>query len=256
MISILRTTALAACSALAAAAGAHAQIAFENNGYSGEVSAAGTAKTGNTDSTDLGLGLKLRYESQLWRHILGGAYDWGSADGSATKNRFASSYEIARLLNDRIYGFGRGAYQLDQFDGYDYRAIVGGGLGVDVMRGETRTWSIQGGPAYRIDEVEPSFDDMGVLLAPGETQTSAALNLGSRFEAQLNDAVSFRNETDVTSSADTNTFLNSAALTADLVGAVSARFSFDVAHDTSAPIGTEKTDTTSRVALVYSFGRD
>jgi putative salt-induced outer membrane protein len=237
-------------------AAADAQVAFEANGLSGETSVAGTAKTGNTESTDVGLGLKLRHESERWRHILGGNFDWGRADGENTKNRLAGSYEIARLLNDRLYGFGRGAYAVDEFDGYDYRAILGGGLGVDVLRGKERSWSLQGGPAYRVDEVEPSLDDMGVLLAPAETQTSVALNLGSRFEAQINDAVSFLNESDIASSADTSTFFNSAALTADLMGAISARFSFEVRHDTGAPIGTEQTDTTSRAALVYAFGGD
>jgi putative salt-induced outer membrane protein len=251
-----RLSAPAALCALLFASGASAQVALEANGLSGETSVAGTAKTGNTESTDVGLGLKLRHEGERWRHIFGGAFDWGRADGLNTKNRFASSYEVARLLNDRLYGFGRGAYAVDQFDGYDYRAMLGGGLGLDVLRGEERSWSLQGGPAYRIDEVEPQFDDMGVLLAPAETQTSAALNLGSRFEAQINDAVSFRNETDVTSSADTNSFFNNASLTAELMGAISARFSFEVRHDTGAPVGKEQTDTTSRAALVYSFGGD
>jgi putative salt-induced outer membrane protein len=229
-------------------------MTFENNGLAGEVSLGGTAKTGDAESTDLGIGVKLRHETPLWRNIFGGNYDWGSAEGTDTKNRLATTYELARLLNDRLYGFGRAAYETDAFSGYEYRSVLGGGLGYDVMRGEHRNWSLQGGPAYRVDEVEPSFDDQGVLLAPAETQTAAALNLGSRFEAQLNDAVSFRNDTDFTSSVDTSTILNSSALTAEIMGAVAARFSFDVMHDTSAPLGTEKTDTITRATLVYAFG--
>jgi putative salt-induced outer membrane protein len=256
-MTLLQSAALAAVVAVFGALPVSAQIAFENNGLSGETSVAGTAKTGNTDSTDLGLGLKLRHETERWRQIFGGTYDWGSADGQDTKNRLAATYELARRVNHRLYGFGRTAYEQDQFSGYDYRAVVGGGLGYDVLTGEVRSWSLQGGPAYRIDEVEASFDPTtGTLVSPAERQVSGALNLGSRFEAQINDAVSFSNTTDVTASADTNTYLNSAALTADLLGSVQARFSFDVLHDTSAPIGTEKTDTTTRAALVYTFGRD
>ncbi len=257
MTLLLRSTAVAVVLAVFGSLSASAQIAFERNGLSGETSVAGTAKTGNTESTDLGLGLKLRHETERWRQIFGGAYDWGSAEGTDTKNRLATSYEIARLLNHRLYGFGRGAYEQDQFSGYDYRALVGGGLGYDVLIGDIRSWSLQGGPAYRIDEIDPSLDPLtGAELAPAERQVSGALNLGSRFEAQVNDAVSFANITDVTSSADTSTFLNSASITADLLGSVQARFSFDVLHDTSAPLGTEKTDTTTRAALVYTFGGD
>lgn len=256
-MTLLRSAAVAATLAVLSSAAASAQIAFENNGVSGETSLAWTGKTGNTESTDLGLGLKLRHETERWRQLFGGSYDWGSADGEDTKNRLTSTYEIARLLNHRLYGFGRGAYEQDEFTGYDYRAVVGGGLGYDVLTGDIRSWSLQGGPAYRIDEVEPTFDpDTGAPVSPAERQVSVALNLGSRFEAQINDAVSFSNVTDVTASADTTTFLNGAALTADLLGSVQARFSFDVLHDTSAPLGTEKTDTTTRAALVYTFGRD
>ncbi len=250
----IRTVALAAIASLFSAAGASAQVTFENNGLSGEMSAAGTGKTGNTDSTDLGLGMKLRHETDRWRNILGVNYDWGSAEELETKNRAAGTYELARLLNDRIYGFGRAAYEQDAFSGYEYRSVLGGGLGVDVIRGDNRTWSLQGGPAYRLDEIEPQFDATGALAAPGETQTAIALNLGSRFETQVNDAVSIRNDTDVTSSVDTTTLLNSTALTSQLMGDIAARLSFDVAHDTNAPFGKENTDTTTRVALVYSFG--
>lgn len=253
---MVRSLVFTSLAGLVASLPAAAQLSFENRGYSGEVSASGTSKTGNTESTDLGFGLKQRYESDLWRHVVNGVYDFGRADGQETKNRLATSYEIGRRLNHRLYSFGRGAYELDEFDGYDYRAVLGGGLGYDVLQGDTRSWSVQGGPAYRIDEVEPVFDDMGALLAPAERQVSGALNLGSRFEAQVNDAVSVSNETDMTASADTTTVANTAALTADLIGSVGARFSFDVFHDTEPPFGAKATDTTTRFSLVYTFGAE
>jgi putative salt-induced outer membrane protein len=251
-----RSAAFAAIAVVLIPAAAAAQVVdFENNGLSGDVSLAGTGKTGNTESTDISLGLKLRHETDRWRQLFGGNYDWGSADEEDTKNRLAATYELARLLTPRLYTFGRTAYEQDQFSGYEYRAVAGGGLGYDVLTHQARRWSLQGGPAYRIDEVEASYDpDTGVLLAPAERQTSVALNLGSRFDALLNDAVTFNNTTDVTSSADTNTFLNSASLTAAIMGPLEARFSFDVLHDTSPPLGAEKTDTTTRAALVYTFG--
>lgn len=249
--------------AFAATTGASAQIinfsdggvsGFEDKGLSGEISLGGAARTGDVDSSDLGAAVKLKNESELWRNIFAINYDWGSANSAVTKNRLATSYELARLLDDRVYGFGRAAYEDDAFSGYEHRSLLGGGLGYDVLRHENRTWSLQGGPAYRVDEVEPSFDPLGSLVSPGETQTSAALNLGSRFEAHLNDVVTVSNDTDVTSSEDTSTVLSSSALTTTLMGKIAARFSVDVTYDTSAPIGTEDTDTVTRAALVYGFG--
>lgn len=251
---MFRVCSVASFLSAAAAVSANAQISFEDNGFSGEINASGNTKSGNTQSTDLGLGGRLNYESVLWRHIASATYDFGRADGAETKNRLATDYEIDRLINHRLYTFGRGAYELDEFDGYEFRAVLGGGLGYDVLQGETRTWSVRGGPAYRIDEIEPVFDNMGALIAPAERQVSGALNLGSRFDAQLNDAVSFKNETDLISSADTTTVANTTALTAELMGSLGARFSFDVFHDTEPPLGAKATDTTTRAALVYTFG--
>ena len=41
----------------------------------------------------------------------------------------------------------------------------------------------------------------------------------------------------------------------NLTGALSARASYDVRHDTDAPAGFEKTDTVTRVSLVYACGK-
>jgi len=256
MIDFPRLSTFATLCALAVSAAASAQMNFEDEGFTTEASLSGSGKTGNTESTDLGLSFKLRYESQLWRHSFATTFDWGRADGEPTKNRLTTTYEAGRLINDRLYGFGRGAYEVDAFSGYDSRAVIGGGLGLDVLRGETRSWSLQGGPAYRIDEVQPSYDDMDVLIAPGGTQSAVALSLGSRFEAQLNDVVTVANDTDFTSSSDTSSMLNTASLTAELMRSLSARFSFEVAHDTSPPPGVKDTDTTTRAALVFTLGGD
>jgi putative salt-induced outer membrane protein len=250
---------LAALAALAAAAGAAApaagQVVFEENGVAGETSFAVTSRSGNTDSSDLSFGLKLRAETARWRNIFGGNYDWGTANDVDTKNRLAVTHEVARLLNHRLYGFGRAAFEQDHFSGYDDRSVLGVGLGYDVLNSEQTTWSLQGGPAYRVDNVEPRYDPVtGALLTPAEQQTSGGLNLGSRYSVVVNDAVTFSDTADLTSSADTTTFLNSAALTTDLLGSVQARFSLDVLHDTSAPLGSDKTDTTTRASLVYTFG--
>lgn len=56
--------------------------------------------------------------------------------------------------------------------------------------------------------------------------------------------------------AETSTQIgNSLAVTSALTGALSARFSFDVRYDTDPPLGFEQTDTVTRIALVYAFGK-
>jgi putative salt-induced outer membrane protein len=273
MPAVLRSSAIAALFGIFGASAGHAQGAaqtapvqstfakpfdnsFVNKGYSGEVSLSGTATTGNTDSSDVGGQVNLRQDGALWRNILAATYDWGQANDTTTKNHLQSTYELGRIVADHIYGFGRAAYEADEFSGYDSRALVGGGLGLDVLHSAPERWSLQAGPAYRIDIVKTTFDPTtGAVLSPKEHQTSVALNAGSRFFAQVNDAVSFEDDTDLTSSTDTTTVLNKASLTTKLMGQLSARFSLEVQHDTSPPLGVKDTDTTSRASLVWGFGK-
>src|SRR3546814_10813570 len=53
--------------------------------------------------------------------------------------------------------------------------------------------------------------------------------------------------------ADNSSFVSTSALTTRLFGALSSRLSFDVRHETEPPAGSVKTDTVSRVTLLYSF---
>lgn len=252
---LFRTCGALAAFAVLAPSPAAGQISFEDKGWLGEVRLSGAAKTGNTESTDVGFGAEIGHETTRWRNAFQLTLDYGSADGAETKNRTFVAHQVDRLVNHRLYVFGRGALELDEFDGYEHRGLAAAGFGYDVLIGEQRTWSLQGGPAYQIDRLEAVIDPMTLAqVAPARDQTALAASLGSRFFAQVNDAVSFTNDTDLASSADTTTIFNTSALTADLVGAIAARFSVDVAHDTEPPLGAEATDTTTRVSLVYTFG--
>ena len=50
-----------------------------------------------------------------------------------------------------------------------------------------------------------------------------------------------------------SSLFSKSAATARLAGDLSARFSFDVLHETEPPVGRERTDTISRASLVYGF---
>ncbi|MCG8442121.1 MAG: DUF481 domain-containing protein [Caulobacterales bacterium] len=241
--------------AVALTPAAHAQLGFTKEAWALEASVSANATSGNAESTDLGLGFKAKRVGDLWRHAGSLTYDYGDSDGEETKNRLYADYQADRSLGERTYGYGRGSYELDEFDGYDYRVNLGTGLGYDVVVRENTTWSLQGGPGVQIDAIEDIVDPItGTVVTPGDTQTNLALGLGSRFSTSLNENVSFTNNTDLTWTEDTTIIFNTAALTAQLTGALSARLGFDVTHDTEPPAGSKSTDTTTRASLVYAFG--
>ncbi|MEM9738517.1 MAG: DUF481 domain-containing protein [Pseudomonadota bacterium] len=236
-------------SALIAASGpALAQVAT----WTGEGAFNAGVTSGNTDTTDIGLGLDLARETQVWKVALEAQADFGETDGEETKNRVYLAGQLDRQINNKLYGYGRVSYEIDEFSGFENRAFFGGGLGYQVLESDTTSWSLEGGPGLRIDEVRASTVDG--ITTPGETVESFSVFAASNFSHAFNENVSFTNDTDILFAEETTQIINIAALTAKLTDAFSARISLDVRHDTDPPIGFDATDTATRIALVYAIG--
>lgn len=247
---------LAACAgAMTLALPSHAET---KDGWSGEGSLSAGVTTGNTETTDLGLGVDVARKMNVWTVGLQASADYGETDGAETKNRIFLGSNLDRQINDRLFGFGELSYERDEFSGFESRAFIGGGLGYELIAGEATQWTVRGGPGFKIDELEPVLDMTTIpatVITPGTTEESIGATARSNFAHQFNDAVAFTNDTNVLY-ADTSTQIgNIAALTASLTNTLSARISFEVRHDTDPVMGFEDTDTISRVSLVYGFGK-
>ena len=229
-----------------------------NNGWSGEGSLSAGVTTGNTETTDIGLGVDVARTFNVWTVGVQATADYGETDGDETKNRIFLGTNLDRQINDRLFGFGQLTYERDEFSGFDSRAFIGGGLGYEVLTGDVTTWTVRGGPGLKIDEIEAVLDTTTVpatILSPATTEESFGATAQSNFAHQFNDNVAFTNDSTAVY-ADTSTQLgNIAAITATLTNTLSARVSFEVRHDTDPVDGFEATDTISRVSLVYGFGK-
>ena len=229
-----------------------------NNGWSGEGSLSAGVTTGNTETTDIGLGVDVARTFNVWTVGVQATADYGETDGDETKNRIFLGTNLDRQINDRLFGFGQLTYERDEFSGFASRAFIGGGLGYEVLTGDVTTWTVRGGPGLKIDEIEAVLDTTTVpatILSPATTEESFGATAQSNFAHQFNDNVAFTNDSTAVY-ADTSTQLgNIAAITATLTNTLSARVSFEVRHDTDPVDGFEATDTISRVSLVYGFGK-
>lgn len=249
-------------------ASAHGQTA---DGWFGEGSFSAGNTTGNTETTDLGLGLKLGKEQGVWKYGVEALADYGELEDVEARNRWLLSGTVDRYINDRLFGFGNASYEVDEFSGYESRAFIGGGLGYKVLDGAKATWDVRGGPGFKIDEVrgipcsagDPAgasvqcagvADPDAFLFEEATSEESLSGILASNYAYAFNDNVTFTNDTDVLAAEVSTQISNVTALTAKLSDALSARVSFDVRHDTEPPIGFEDTDTATKVAIVYGFG--
>lgn len=231
---------LTAALMLATTGTAQAQI-FEN--WAGEASLTGSQTTGNTDTTDIGFGLKLKKDDGQWRHKFKGLADFGRADGQTNKQRFSVGYQIDRDFTDRLYGFANGDYYNDDFGAFEEGYFIGGGIGYKTILPEPISWNLEGGAGYR------SQTEQGLDI----TQNEFALRGFSDFDWVINENVSAYNDTEIIWS-DSDTYIwNEVGITATLAGNLAARASFRVDTHSDVPAGTEKTDTITRFGIVYTL---
>ena len=222
-------------------------FAQEGDGWYGEGSLSAGTTTGNTETTDVGGAFKAAYKAGVWNYGVDASADYGEIDGLESRNRWAIGGNADRLFNDRLFGFGRVSYEVDEFTAYDNRAFAGVGLGYHVLQGGAATWTVRGGPGIKLDKLR--------VAAPGVDRSSESFGAFARSEYAyaFSDNVKLTNNTDLLYGDDSTQLGNSLALTSALGGGLSARVSFDVRHDTDPPAGFEDTDTATKVSLVYGF---
>ena len=223
------------------------------SGWSGEGSFSAGVSTGNTETTDLGLSLDIKKSAGLWTHSASAKADFGETDGTETKNRVFLSGRSDYQVAEKTFVFGVASYEKDEFSGFESRYFLGGGAGRILLEGEQANWKISVAPGIKVDEVRATYAS-GALVTPAETEESFSVLGNSEFSYQFNDNVSFSNNTGVIYAEESTQFTNTTAITAALTDTLSARFSFDVRHDTNPPLGFESTDTSTRISIVYKFG--
>ncbi len=239
---------LASALTLAFATTANAQIMDD---WSGEASLNASRTSGNTDTTDIGGGLKLAKEGDVWKHKFDAVVDYGEVDGLKNKNRWALGYQIDRELNERTYVYANADYYQDDFGAYKDGYFTGAGLGYKAILPEPASWNLEAGAGYRSQKLR---------LAPGtpggeasRRESGLALRAFSDFDYALNDNVSFYNDSEVIWSSDDTYLWNETGLTAQLMGNLAARASFRIDHHTDVEPGFKKTDTATRLGIVYTI---
>ena len=225
------------------------------SGWSGEGNLGAGITTGNTDTVDISVGLKLAKEFGPWKVAANGGYDFGQVDGVDNRNRWYVGSDVKRDITDRLYGFGSVSYEEDEFSGFDSRLFIGTGAGYHISKDKPLLWSVEAAPGYRRSVIADETDGLipPTVIAEGFTANDFAIQGSSQLAYHFNDNVNFTNDTTVTWTDTSTQTINIAALNAKLTEALSARVSFEVRNDTSPPDGFVNTDTATRVSVVYGF---
>lgn len=213
---------------------------FQNWSGRGELGAFNS--TGNSSNTGVTASLGLTREGIRWRHKLRARADYQRSNGVTTREQFLASYEPNLKLSDRLFAYALAQYERDRFQGFSARYSVSGGLGYDVIAKDRMSLSIKAGPAYRRTE-----------RINGSSDSNLAGLASLDFDWALSDNISLTQNASAFVQSGSSTLISDSGLQAGIADNIKVRLSYTVEHDTQPPAGAEKTDTLSRVTIIYDF---
>jgi putative salt-induced outer membrane protein len=210
--------------------------------WDGQAELGASRSTGNTDSLGLYASLNGNREGLQWRHKFIGRAELQKINGVTRTERVLISWQPNYKFDERLYAFGLTQYEHDPSLGYESRYTGGGGIGYGVIARTDVKLDFEGGPALRYTDEAENGDSLTVA---GRASLGLKWKLSPTLELSQNSAFYFEAGNS-----------NASALTAldtRLLGALKARFSYNLLYEGDAPSGAKSLDTVTRATLVYSF---
>lgn len=229
----------------------YAQAVENAEGLSGEINVGGSMATGNTDTTRFDAEFKARFNAGRMEdnyRLLG---EFADDNGSTTAQRILASVESRYDMRDRLFVFGFLEFDDDKFSGFKYEIEGAFGAGYKVFDDANKRLLIQAGPGYRYSKFSTPVPPAAPLV--NSSQDEFVVRGSADFEYDISATTSLTNNSIVTWDSSRTTLENTTALTSTLLGDLATRLSFNIRHNTDPPLLTKKTDTLTKVSLVYGF---
>ncbi|MBC7736755.1 MAG: DUF481 domain-containing protein [Candidatus Saccharibacteria bacterium] len=212
-------------------------------GFSGSASLAYGGSTGNDETQDLTIGLRVRNASGAFVQTMSAVLDYETQGDKDTKRDLFAVYDGSYYFNNSLYGFVLGRVNSD---------------GTATKKTETQTDAFLGfGPGYRIVNT-PQMTlrvQAGVglsYLENGKSESDSEIGyiVSSRFFYELSPNAFVTNDTDVLSSDAGLGINNDLGVNFKVTEALSTRVSYLTEYDDSRPI---RSDNSLGVAVVFGF---
>lgn len=211
-------------------------------GWSGSIEAGLSKTTGNSNETGTLLQVDTQREGLTTRHRINALLDRQKSDGTLTRNRSLANYQLNRKFSDTLSVYGLAGWERDRFAGYRDRFTQSLGVGFQVLQNDAMSLSLDAGPAFR-----------QVTFIDGTSENAIAARGSLAYRWDILPTLVFRQDASAIMD-NSNTFISNTSLTTKLIGALSARLSYNVVHESDPLEDTlKKTDTAMRVSVVYSY---
>jgi len=202
----------------------------------------GFLSTGSTEEVGISAGLSVQRQGLKWLHKVQGSADYRRANGETSRERFVGSYEGRYQFDPKGYTYGLAQFERDPFLGYDSRYTTSIGVGYRVLQNKRMDLSVNVGPSLRF--VDYTLD---------ETESKLGARSSYDLAWKLTPAVTFRQNGSAYLEDELKSATLLTSLDARLVSRVTARLSYNVQREADTILTDGRTDTLSKVTLVYDF---
>jgi putative salt-induced outer membrane protein len=239
------------------------QTGLAEDGFSGKGSLGITYNSGNTETQDLNAGLSLGYGHAQWEHKANLDALQSEKDDEKTAERYGLKLQSDYTLPNEISTiFGTVRYEDDQFSSYEYQASLVGGYGHHLIKTEPTKLKVEIGAGVRQSKLKDSVESgaeefsgderIGLTFKGGEN-TEAILHLVLNFSHKFTDQATFTQDLLVEAGSENIYTKSVSALDVKLMGNLALRLALEIRNNSEVTPGTEKTDTTTTMNLVYGF---
>lgn len=206
---------------------------------------------GNTRSDTANGKLAFAYEDPRWKHSLEGSVlrargEVEAADGSRTLEPSANRYELGGStgfkFNERSYLLGSLRFERDEFAGFERQTTLAASYGLDALKSERTSLSLEIGPGYRQAHILDDGDADG-LIVRGSGELKHQLTATTELSNQL-----------LVESGSANRFLqNDLGIALKVTDALKLKTAFQLRHNSEQTAGTVATDRLFTTNFVYGF---
>ncbi len=211
-------------------------------GTSGSASFGLTITSGNTDTQNINLDAYIKNEQELYRHNYFANFLQSETSDVTTADRFLVGYKLDRKISPVSYIWGEIRYEQDNFSSFDSQITGSTGYGRHVLNDDYNKLDLEGGIGFRSAE-----------LQNGDTQEELVFRGALFYTRQISETSSFHQDIVVLAGSDNTSVDSKTALRANIFGNIAGEIAYIIKHNTDVLPGTDKTDTTTAVSVVYGF---
>jgi len=212
------------------------------HGWTGTGQLGGFISSGRISTSGLSAGLNLTHESERWRHQLRLLADYQRSGGVTSREQFLAAYEPNYKFNDRLFAFGLAQFESDRQAGFEERYTLSGGLGYRLVSNDKVKLDVKASPALRRSD-----------LVAGGSDTMVSGLAGLNYRWTLSPTLSSTQDASLYVDAENSIFTSLTAFNVKLGGKLSGQMALQTRHETDPAPGSPKTDTLTRMSLVYGF---